>query len=139
MLEKNLTRSGLLLKDPKVLQAMEHSVLEQPHFLPVKLGRDGALTEGPGGVLASAGQLGELGKYVERLLGELLEELSSGNVDADPCTRGGADESVCRSCDFAAACHFEDGRGRDRLRYLRKTAAEDFWKLVAVKGGAPDA
>ena len=39
------------------------------------------------GGLASAAQLGKLGQYVERLLHEITDELSSGNINADPCSR----------------------------------------------------
>lgn len=48
--EKTLKRSGLLLEDPAVLQAMEHEALTEPHYLPLRVGKDGNLS----GSLASA-------------------------------------------------------------------------------------
>lgn len=60
---------------------MEHSALEKPCFLPIEVKKGGTITGG----LASAAQLGKLGQYVERLLHEITDELSSGNINADPC------------------------------------------------------
>ena len=34
-LKKELRRSGMVLEDPAVLQAMEHSALESPCYLPI--------------------------------------------------------------------------------------------------------
>ena len=58
--EKELRRTGLLLSDPEVLQAMEHEALQSPRFLPVRVNREGDIS----GALASADQLGRLGQYV---------------------------------------------------------------------------
>ena len=103
--EKELRRTGLLLSEPTVLQAMEHEALRNPRFLPVRIGRDGDVS----GALASAAQLGQLGRYVEKLLHQIAREVRDGNIDADPCCRS-EDDSFCKFCDWADACHFQDGR-----------------------------
>ena len=123
--EKQLRRSGLLLAEPEVLQAMEHESLRQPRYLPLRVGRDGALS----GSIASAAQLGRLGRYVERQLHEIARELRQGNIDADPWCRG-EDDSCCKYCQWAGACHFQDGREGDHLRYILPVKAEDFWREI---------
>ena len=130
--QKEMTRSGLVLAEPQVLRAMEHSALEQPCYLPIRVKRDGQLSGG----LASAEQLGALSRHVDRQLREILREMASGTVDADPCCRS-AEETACRFCEFASACHFEEGRGSDRLRYIRPVAEEKFWEELrqSEKGG----
>lgn len=120
--QKEMTRSGLLLAEPQVLRAMEHSALEQPCYLPLRVKKDGSLS----GSLADAEMLGALGRHVERQLRALLREMAAGTVDADPCCRS-AEETACRFCEFAAACHFEEGRGSDHLRYIRPVTEEEFW------------
>ena len=120
---KALRRSGLVLDQPEVLQAMEHDALTEPKYLPLRVNREGGLV----GSLASAEQLGRLGRYVERLLEDIAGEVRGGVIDADPCCHDESD-SVCQFCDWAAACHFEDGRGGDRLRYIRKVTAAEFWQ-----------
>lgn len=120
---KALRRSGLLLSEPEVLRAMEHDALTEPKYLPLRVDREGGLS----GSIASAEQLGRLGRYVEHLLEEIAGEVRGGVIDADPCCHDETD-SVCRFCDWAGACHFEDGRGGDRLRYIPRVTAAEFWQ-----------
>ncbi|MBQ2830791.1 MAG: PD-(D/E)XK nuclease family protein [Oscillospiraceae bacterium] len=119
-MEKELRRSGMVLCEPEVLQAMEHSALTQPHYLPLRVARDGSISGG----VATAQQLGKLGKYVELLLCRITDELARGNIDADPCAHS-ADDNACTYCEYADACHFEDGYGGDHIEYIKKTAAEE--------------
>ena len=123
--EKQLKRSGLLLAEPEVLQAMEHESLSEPHFLPLRVGKDGNLA----GSIASAARLGRLGQYVETLLHQIAREVRDGNIDADPCCHS-EDDSFCKYCDWADACHFQDGRDGDHLHYILPVKAEEFWKQL---------
>jgi len=128
-MHKELQRSGMVLNDPAVLRAMEHSALEAPCYLPVRVkkNKDGE-TEITGSIATSA-QLGKLGLYVEEQLRRMVRELASGNIDADPWARSEQD-SACTYCEFAPACHFENGRGGDRIEYIRATGAEQLWEHV---------
>ena len=45
-LQSALRRSGMVLSDPQVLRAMEHSALESPHYLPIKVKKDGSIADG---------------------------------------------------------------------------------------------
>ena len=65
-------------------------------------------------------------------LEEICRELGEGAIAADPFWRG-PDKNACRYCDYAAACHFEEGRGGDCRRWAHKLAAADFW--TEVDGG----
>ena len=129
-LQEELRRSGMVLADPEVLRAMEHSALEAPHYLPIRVKKDGSVSDG----IASAEQLGKLGRYVEDLLHQIAREIGSGNIDADPVARG-PQERACDRCDFAAACAFQEGRGGDRVRYIRTVKPEEFWQFVDAENG----
>lgn len=124
-LDKELRRSGLVLSQPEVLRAMEHSALSEPRFLPLALGRDGGVVKG----VATAEELGKLGRYVDRLLAKIARELSEGNIDADPCGRGEGD-SACTYCAFASACHFMQGDEGDHMELIRPVSREEFWRHV---------
>ena len=132
--DKELRRSGLLLGDARVLTAMEHTALEEPRYLPLALDREHNITKG----IASAEQLGKLSRYVDSLLRRIAREMGQGNIDADPCWRGEAD-NACTYCEFASACHFTDGRDQDHLEYIRPVKAEEFWQFVdeSTKEGKP--
>lgn len=124
-MDKELRRSGMVLSDPEVLNAMEHGVMDGPRFLPLVLDRDGSITKG----VATAEELGKLGKYVDKLLERIAREMREGNIDADPCGRGEQD-NACTYCEFASACHFMDMDDGDHMNYIRSVKIEDFWKYI---------
>ncbi|MBQ2062713.1 MAG: exodeoxyribonuclease V subunit gamma [Oscillospiraceae bacterium] len=127
-LRKELRRSGLVLDEPEVLRAMEHSALESPCYLPISMKKDGTLT----GSLASAARLGRLSRYVDKLLHQIAGELQQGNIDADPCWRG-PQKNACTYCPFAAACGFDENR--DRWHYLHKPKSDEFWQFIDRETG----
>ena len=126
-LDKELVRSGLVLNDPGVLSAMEHAQEGGYRFLPLRLSKStGDVT---GDALISAERLGKLGRHIQTVLREICKELAQGDITADPFWRG-PDKNACRYCDYAAACHFEEGRGGDCRRWLPSLSAKEFWENV---------
>ena len=121
--DKALRRSGLLLRDEEVLWAMEQWGADGPRFLPLRVSRNGAIS---GDSLATAEQWGRLERRLGCLLREMGREIAHGNIDADPYLKGGGD-TACQFCDYAQACHFEEGRGTDRRRWLYSVRGKDFW------------
>ncbi len=132
---KELTRSGLVLDDPDVLEAMEHAGPKGLRFLPLKVKKDGTIT---GSALASAENLGRLGKHIQKILNDIGKELAEGSIASDPFWKG-EQKNACMFCDYAAACQFEERRGTDCRRWLRHMEAPDFWDSIAkeVEGSAP--
>ncbi len=128
--QKTLRRSGLLLNDRAVLRAMEHGALQEPQYLPLRINREGDITAG----VASAAQLGKLGRYVDRLLHQIAREVRDGNIDADPCCHS-EEDAYCRFCQWAPACHFEDGRDGDHLHYITPVKPEEFWQELEQEEG----
>lgn len=126
--DKELRRSGLVLSEPDVLRAMEHTALTEPRYLPLKINRSGDVS----GSIASAAQLGKLGRYVEELLHQITREIWDGNIDADPC-RHNENDTACTYCPFSAVCQFEDGCGKDQFRYIEKRKGEAYWDSIELK------
>ncbi len=125
--DKELTRSGLVVDDRRVLDAMEAQGENGYRFLPLRVSRStGQIT---GEALASAEQLGRLGRHVQRVLEDICRELAGGSIAADPFWRG-PEKNACRFCDYAAACHFEPGHGGDCRRWLPHVNAEEFWEQI---------
>lgn len=124
--DKELKRSGMLLDDRGVLDAMEE--IESggdARFLPIKVAkRTGEIT---GGSLATAEQWGKLHKHVGKILHDIVGELAEGNVCADPFLRSYG-QTYCDWCDYRQCCHFEEGNGEDCYRYLYKVENAEFFE-----------
>lgn len=128
-LEKALRRKGVVLDDPEVLAAMEHTGEGGYRFLPLKVSaRTGAVT---GEALVTAERLGKLERHVERVLTDLTAEMARGTITADPFWRGEG-KNACLYCDYAAACQFREGVGGDRKRPMKSMKQAQFW--VAMEG-----
>ena len=127
MLRRELRRTGMLLGDPEVLTAMEHSALDTPCYLPVSVTKDGHIEGIASSVVATTAEMGKMARYIDSLLRRVAREIGDGNIDADPCTRGPQD-SACAWCAFQSACWFDENR--DKPHYLKKTTPEEFWQTV---------
>lgn len=125
--DRELKRSGLVVDNPKVLEAMEARGEGGYRFLPLRVSKTtGKIT---GDALASAEQLGRLGRHIQRVLEDICQELAEGNIAADPFWRG-PEKNACRFCDYAAACHFEPGQRGDCKRWLPGVSAREFWEQI---------
>jgi len=117
---KELKRRGLLLHDAEVLQAMEPG--EHPSRMDYTVKKDGTLT----GDLADREQLKLLRAYLQRLLGKLVDDIASGNVQPNPYTRG-TSHSACTYCPYGAVCHESEVEGR---RNYKTMSAQRFWEEI---------
>ncbi len=125
--DAELKRRGLVLDDPEVVEAMEPLGPEGARFLPLRVSaRTGAIS---GDALVSAERLGRLKIHTQRILEEIGRELAAGSIAADPFWRG-PEKNACLYCDYAAACHFEEGRGGDCRRYLPNLDGKAVWASI---------
>ena len=112
-------RRGLLLQDADVLDAMDPSE--------DKARLCGYLKDGqPRGDLADRDQLKQLEKYVYHVLAKMVEDIASGNVEANPYTRGSV-HNACTFCPYGAVCHKDTVPGR---RNYKSVTAKEFWERV---------
>ncbi|MGM9522374.1 MAG: PD-(D/E)XK nuclease family protein [Oscillospiraceae bacterium] len=123
--QKNMRRSGLLIDDPEIIEAME-SRDGDTKLLPVRFTKDGTPA---GDSLVSLDRFGKLARTIDRLVSEMGEQVRSGSIAADPYFRGQLD-NACMYCSYFDACHFSDGSGEDRARYLSRLKTPEFWSKV---------
>lgn len=124
--QRELRRRGLVLSDENVLDAMEHTEGTY-RYLPISAGR------GKADYLVTETQMDALERYLFRTLEDAAEQLSQGNIDADPYWHDG-EKNACHYCDYAAACHFETCCG-DKIRRRKALSAGEFWQLLREKEG----
>ena len=127
MMDKQLKRSGLVLDQREVVNAMEAPANGSYRFLPLKISKSTGTVSGE--ALVSLQRLGRLGEHVQRVLRAISQEIAAGNITADPFWRG-EEKNACRFCDYAAACHFEEGRGGDCRRWMGSMKSNEFWQKL---------
>ncbi len=113
-------RSGLLLQDEQVLQAMEPG--DKPERMGYSVRKDGTLS----GDLADRDQLKALEAYIFRYLGKMVEDIASGNVQPNPYTRGSS-HNACAFCPYGSICHRETVEGRRNYQAMKP---QRFWEEI---------
>ena len=113
-------RSGLLLHNEDSLNAMDPS--EKLDILCCSRKKDGSIV----GDLADRVQMGILKEYVMNLLREMVDEISSGNVEPNPYSRG-TSHDACSFCPYGPICRKESLAGR---RNYKSMSSQQFWEEV---------
>jgi len=125
---RTFTRSGLFLRDEKILNAMEHNL--EGRYIPIKLKPDKNIIfkkSKVSGVLASLEQIGKLERYVTGSLENIASELSEGKADVMPF-KGKVDS--CMFCDMKTVCRFEEN---DPNKKSAKSFAPDrVWDIIEM-------
>ena len=119
-------RKGLVLNEDTVLDAMESP--EQENRMPFTRKKDGSIS----GDIASGEQFAILKEYIFGLLTKMVDDISCGNIEANPYTRG-ASHNACTYCPFSSICHLDSVSER---RNYKTVSAQQFWDDVnkEVKG-----
>ncbi len=98
LFEKKLTRFGILLEDPEILDAMEHGL--SGNFIPVTVKKD-ALSVSKG-ELKTLEEFGKLMSEVTDILTKIGERLKHGEASATPLKTPAID--ACQYCEMRVVC-----------------------------------
>lgn len=112
--------SGLVLSDDTVVRGMEKEA--EGVFIPVKAGKDGGLSKLSS--VASLEQLGRIRRHVERLLYDMAEALTGGDIKAAPTV---VSRCPCQYCDYRSICLMEDSDLPEKKEAIK---ADDFYKKL---------
>lgn len=131
---KKHLRSGLILNDPKVIEAMERG--GEYEYIPV------AAVKKMGDVpkaLASAERMGVLAKHIDKTLQKLAAELKGGTIAAAPYYKN-KQTTACSYCQYQEVCCFEDGQRGEEYRYQPDIPASKVWQMMegTKEGGGND-
>jgi ATP-dependent helicase/nuclease subunit B len=117
---KEWKRRGLLLKDEEILDAMD----PQTDYgrLSATRKKDCSID----GDVADREQLKLLEKYLYQYVGNMVDDIASGNVTPNPYTRGSS-HNACTFCPYGKICHQQTVEGR---RNYKTMTAQRFWEEV---------
>lgn len=115
---KPTKRSGLVLGEEYVLDAMEHG--DDFRYLPVKQSKTGY-----GDYAISREQMELLRKFVETRIAQAVDKILTGNFSPEPFYRGRSHDP-CAWCDYRSVCQKDD---KYKLKYYHDTLKpKDFWE-----------
>lgn len=118
--QKEWKRKGLLLSDEQVLNAMQPD--DDMSRLCCTRKKDGTLS----GDLADRDQLKLLRAYVFQVLEKFVDEIASGDITANPYTRG-TSHDACTYCPYASICHKNEVQER---RNYKTMTSQRFWEEI---------
>lgn len=134
--KKQLRRSGLLLDERAVIDAMEHGITKDGTYLPVGfLAKTGEPSKASLSSLANMEKMGKLSEHIRKILQEMGKELLHGSMEANPVRRGPV-EDACTWCPYRAVCRFDTTLG-DKPHNIAKIKPEEFWQSIdeELEGG----
>ena len=129
---RELRRSGLILGELPVIEAMEPGISGDGRFLPVKLNLDKTISAMSS--VASSEQFVKLKDHVRGTLREMGELIMAGNLDANPYRRG-PEESACDFCEFKRACLFDESGPNDKMRSFRHLKPDEVFRMLSGRDG----
>jgi len=121
--KEEMRRSGLMIDDPQVLEAMEKGVVKD--YLPVKSGGTGGYV---GNGLVNAKQLTILSSHVNALMDKAREEIKNGVIECTPYYKN-EQINACNYCDYHTVCRFDEESG-DSKRFAGKMKSDDVWNIL---------
>ena len=129
---KELKMDGLLLKDIKVVKAMDNG-LESGYsmIIPANITKSDAL--GKNSSMITMKQFDILREYVNEKILEICDEMISGNIDIKPCKD--KDLAVCEYCNYSHICQFDISLEDNKYNIIKNLKAEKIWKDMSEKTG----
>lgn len=117
---KEWKRKGLLLCDSDVLNAMQPD--DSAQRLDYRVNKDGQIS----GAVASREQFHQLEAYITRYLSQMVDTIASGDVEANPYTRGNS-HNACAYCPYKQVCNPKEVEGRRDYAAMK---SEEFWERI---------
>jgi len=118
-----MRRSGLVLDDPAIIEAMESGDVKK--YLPVKTSKEGTLR---GDSLVSGRQIALLSKHTDKMLDAAKKDILSGENTCSPYYKSAAD-NACNYCEYFAVCGFDAEMG-DKRSLALNLKPEEAWEQL---------
>lgn len=126
---KKLKMKGLLLKDAKLVRAMDKNMETYSLIIPATFKKDGDFSSNSSVVTEE--QFNILRSYVNSKMIEICEDMLSGEVKIEPCKSSKV--TYCDYCDYSAICQFDTSLKDNKYKVLSKKKKEDIWEAMEQK------
>lgn len=129
-----LKLKGLILKDAKVVKAMDKDIEGYSLIIPAAFKNDGEFKANSDVVTEEEFTL--LREYVNKKMVELCEEMLSGEIKIQPTKR--SNRTHCEYCDFSSICQFDTTIKDNNYKAIIKKSASDIWNDIRINIGESD-
>ena len=126
-------RSGVVLADQEVLEAMEHGATmpgsrdkNAKKYLPISIKKGGL-----GDYALNTVQFRMLGQFVEKQACSAVDRILSGDFPAQPFYRGENKRNPCSICEYTDICQLE--QGTEQRFYRPGLTSKAFWQLLQTQ------
>ena len=132
---KKLKMNGIVLKDAKIVKAMDIQLEEGGYsdIVPAQIKKDGTLSSRSSAI--DEEDFGKLIKHVKNLICEIGTEILKGNIKVNPCKDG--QNTSCKYCQFSSICQFDTSLEGNEYRNIKSLSDEQVIKRIREekKGG----
>lgn len=124
-----LKMNGLLLKDAKLVRAMDNNMETYSLVIPATFKKDGDFSSNSS--VVTEDQFDILRSYVNEKMVEICEEMLSGEIKIEPCKS--QKTTYCTYCDYSSVCQFDTGIKDNKYKVILKKDNETLWNEMQDK------
>ena len=125
----NLKLKGLVLKDAKVVKAMDNGVQGFSLIIPAGFKKDGSFTAKSDVVTEEEFDI--LRTYVNEKMKELCNEMLSGEIKIQPIKK--SNNTHCEYCEFDSICQFDTKIKDNKYKLIKNKSKDDVMNLITSR------
>ncbi|SFC69475.1 helicase-exonuclease AddAB subunit AddB [Clostridium uliginosum] len=124
----NLKMNGLILKDAKVVKAMDNGMETDGYSLviPAALKKDGEFKSNSDVVTEE--EFNILREYVNKKMIDLCEDMLCGDIKIEPTKH--LNNTHCDYCDFSSICQFDSSIKDNKYKIIMKKSKDEIWDNI---------
>lgn len=121
-----LKMKGLVLKDARVVKAMDNDIEGYSLVIPASFKADGSFKATSDVVTEEEFRI--LREYVNRKMIEICEEMLSGDIKIQPTKNSNI--AHCEYCDFSSICQFDTEIKDNKYKIIINKSTNDIWNNI---------
>ncbi|MBL4933604.1 helicase-exonuclease AddAB subunit AddB [Clostridium paridis] len=115
---------GLVLKDPKIIKAMDDDPGLYSVVIPAGIKKDGEVSSSSS--VATEEQFEVLRNYVNHKIKELCSEMLKGNIKINPAKENTF--TYCEFCDYSSVCQFDPNLKDNKYKLIKLKKKDEVWE-----------
>ena len=123
---ENLKMKGLVLKDARVVRAMDKDIDGYSLVIPAAFKKDGDFKANSSVVTEEEFDL--LREYVNDKMISLCEDMLSGEIKIEPVKH--SNRTQCEYCDFSSICQFDTGIKDNKYKTIINKSQSEIWDNI---------